>query len=74
MARRRVHSAIQYDALGRLGQATLANGITAVYTWDAASQLTGITYKRADGSVLGDLTYGYDLAGVAPKRAAVSRR
>ncbi|MFL9906676.1 RHS repeat-associated core domain-containing protein [Paraburkholderia sp. RL17-337-BIB-A] len=52
-----------YDALGRRSQATLANGITATYTWDAASQLTGITYKRADGSVLGDLTYGYDLGG-----------
>ncbi|MFM0045469.1 RHS repeat-associated core domain-containing protein [Paraburkholderia sediminicola] len=52
-----------YDALGRLAQATLANGVTATYTWDAASQLTGITYKRSDGSVLGDLTYGYDLAG-----------
>ncbi len=52
-----------YDALGRRSQATLANGITAVYAWDAASQLTGIMYKRADGSVLGDLTYGYDLGG-----------
>jgi RHS repeat-associated protein len=52
-----------YDALGRRSQATYANGITAAYTWDAASQLTGITYKRADGSLLGDLTYGYDLAG-----------
>ncbi|MFM0309233.1 DUF6531 domain-containing protein [Paraburkholderia sp. RL17-383-BIF-A] len=52
-----------YDPLGRLGQATFANGIVAAYTWDPASQLTGITYRRADGSVLGDLTYGYDLAG-----------
>jgi len=52
-----------YDALGRPTQATFANGIAAIYAWDAASQLTGITYKRADGSVLGDLTYGYDLAG-----------
>ncbi|WP_144112977.1 RHS repeat-associated core domain-containing protein [Paraburkholderia sp. BCC1886] len=52
-----------YDALGRLVQATLANGITVTYAWDAASQLTGITYTRSDGSVLGDLTYGYDLAG-----------
>ena len=52
-----------YDALGRRSHATLANGITADYSWDAASQLTGITYKRADGSVLGDLAYGYDLAG-----------
>jgi len=52
-----------YDALGRRSQVTFANGITAIYAWDAASQLTGITYKRTDGSVLGDLTYGYDLAG-----------
>ncbi|WP_408328840.1 RHS repeat-associated core domain-containing protein [Paraburkholderia strydomiana] len=52
-----------YDALGRRTQVTFANGLTATYTWDAASQLTGIVYKRADGSVLGDLTYGYDLAG-----------
>ncbi|MDR6492494.1 RHS repeat-associated protein [Paraburkholderia terricola] len=52
-----------YDALGRLSQATFANGLTASYTWDTASQLTGITFKRADGSVFGDLTYGYDLAG-----------
>jgi RHS repeat-associated protein len=52
-----------YDALGRRSQATLANGITADYAWDAASELTGITYRRSDGSVLGDLTYGYDQAG-----------
>ncbi|MFM0080388.1 DUF6531 domain-containing protein [Paraburkholderia sediminicola] len=53
----------RYDALGRRSQTTLANGIAATYAWDAASQLTGITYTRADGSVLGDLTYGYDLGG-----------
>ncbi|SIT35471.1 YD repeat protein (fragment) [Paraburkholderia ribeironis] len=52
-----------YDALGRRSQTIFANGITAIYNWDAASQLTGISYKRADGSVLGNLTYGYDLAG-----------
>ena len=52
-----------YDALGRRSQETFANGITAIYAWDAASQLTGITYKRADGGFLGDLTYGYDAAG-----------
>jgi RHS repeat-associated protein len=55
--------AYSYDALGRRKHSTLANGITADYTWDAASQLTGITYQRADGSVLGELKYGYDLAG-----------
>jgi YD repeat-containing protein len=58
-----------YDALGRLSQSESGNGIIATYSWDAASQLTGITYKRADGSVLGDLTYGYDLAGRRTKAA-----
>jgi RHS repeat-associated protein len=40
---------------------TLPNGITAAYNYDHASQLTGLTY--ANGStLLGNLTYGYDLA------------
>jgi YD repeat-containing protein len=50
-----------YDAAGRRISAALPGGITAAYTWDAASQLTGITY--ASGTTIGDLTYGYDLAG-----------
>jgi RHS repeat-associated protein len=54
--------AFGYDAAGRRISATLPDGITAAYTWDAASQLTGITYANG-ATTLGDLTYGYDLAG-----------
>ncbi|MFL9951740.1 RHS repeat protein, partial [Paraburkholderia agricolaris] len=52
-----------YDALGRRSKATLGNGIAIAYTWDAASQLTGITYGRSDGTTIGTLTYTYDAAG-----------
>ncbi|WP_244305874.1 DUF6531 domain-containing protein [Paraburkholderia lacunae] len=52
-----------YDTLGRRSKATLGNGIAIAYTWDAASQLTGITYSRSDGATLGTLTYAYDAAG-----------
>ncbi|MCH8623092.1 RHS repeat-associated core domain-containing protein, partial [Undibacterium sp. TS12] len=40
-----------------------ANGIVQDYSYDDASQLTGITYKKADNSPIGDLTYGYDDGG-----------
>ncbi|MFL9888798.1 RHS repeat-associated core domain-containing protein [Paraburkholderia agricolaris] len=52
-----------YDALGRRSKATLGNGIAIAYTWDAAGQLTGITYGRSDGTTIGTLTYTYDAAG-----------
>jgi YD repeat-containing protein len=47
---------------------TLPNGITASYSYDSASQLTGIVYQ---GIALGtqNLTYSYDLAG---RRVGVS--
>src|SRR4051794_29286610 len=40
----------------------LPGGITASYTWDAASQLDGITYANGT-TTLGTLTYACDLAG-----------
>ena len=43
--------------------------IRAATTWDNASQLTSLTYKKADGSLIGDLGYTYDLAG---QRTAIS--
>jgi RHS repeat-associated protein len=55
--------AYQYDDANRLTQKTLPNGVTVNYGYDAASQLTGIVYKQVDGSVIGDLSYGYDAAG-----------
>lgn len=42
---------------------TLPNGIVAAYAYDAASQLTGITYTRADASLIGDLLYSYNALG-----------
>ncbi len=41
---------------------TLPNGVTLNYGYDAASQLTGITYTLG-ANTLGNLTYTYDLAG-----------
>jgi RHS repeat-associated protein len=52
-----------YDAADRRTQMKLMNGQTVHYTYDDASQLTAITYKEADGTIIGDLTYSYDQAG-----------
>ena len=54
--------AYTYDAASRRTAATLPNGITATYTYDKASELTGISYTNGS-TVLGTLTYTYDLAG-----------
>ena len=53
---------LDYDEAGRRKSLALPNGITVLYGYDAASQLTSLTYKRG-GTTLGDLTYTYDLAG-----------
>jgi RHS repeat-associated protein len=52
-----------YDAASRRTTLTLANGITVTYGYDNANQLSSIEYRDASNAVLGDLTYGYDLAG-----------
>lgn len=52
-----------YDGANRRTQTKLANGVTIANTFDAASQLTGVTYTGPTGSTLGTLTYGYDAAG-----------
>jgi RHS repeat-associated protein len=52
-----------YDAASRRTTLTLANGVTLTYGYDSANQLTGITYRDGASTLLGDLTYGYDLAG-----------
>lgn len=55
------------DADGRRQSVTLPNGVSMNYGYDVASQLTGITYKLG-ANTLGNLIYGYDLAG---RRTAV---
>jgi RHS repeat-associated protein len=51
-----------YDNDSRRTSLTLPNGVSMNYTYDAASQLSGITYKNGS-TTLGNLTYAYDLAG-----------
>src|SRR5712664_2432649 len=51
-----------YDNDSRRSSLTLPNGVSMNYSYDAASQLTGITYKNGS-TTLGNLTYAYDLAG-----------
>ncbi len=46
-----------------LSSLTLPNNILVEYAYDAASRLTGITYKQNGTTVLGNLTYEYDKAG-----------
>jgi YD repeat-containing protein len=55
-------AAFTYDASGRRTTLTLPNAITTTYSYDGASELTGMSYQLGASS-LGDLAYGYDLAG-----------
>jgi RHS repeat-associated protein len=48
-----------YDQLDRRAGMTLPNGISTAYSYDAAGRLTGMKYSKG-GTVLRDLTYGYD--------------
>jgi len=52
-----------YDNANRRTVTTLANGATINYAYDSANQLTGITYKKADTTTIGDLSYTYDNVG-----------
>jgi RHS repeat-associated protein len=51
-----------YDNADRRTVLTLPNGVTVESAYDAASQLTGLTYKLGSNT-LGDLTYTHDVAG-----------
>src|SRR5213594_4270162 len=51
-----------YDDAGRRTSHALPNGIVTEYNYDAASRLTGLTYKLG-GNTLGTLTYDYNAAG-----------
>ncbi|SMF56459.1 RHS repeat-associated core domain-containing protein [Pseudogulbenkiania subflava] len=53
---------LSYDVAGRPATLTLPNGIVATYTYDTANQLTGLSYAQGS-TVVGDLSYGYDVAG-----------
>jgi RHS repeat-associated protein len=51
-----------YDIASRRTSMTLPNGVATTYSYDTASELTGLTYKLGS-TTLGALTYGYDARG-----------
>jgi len=55
-------ASLAYDGAGRPRTVTLPDGIVETYSYDDASELTGITYTSGS-TTLGDLFYGYDQAG-----------
>jgi len=56
-----------YDGAGRPKTLTLPDGIVQTYGYDDANDLTSISFTKGT-TTLGDLAYGYDLAG---RRTAV---
>jgi RHS repeat-associated protein len=52
-----------YDDANRPSSLRLPNNLLVEYAYDRGSQLTGLTFKK-DGAVVGDLSYGYDAAGL----------
>jgi YD repeat-containing protein len=50
------------DAAGRRTSVTLPNGVVIEYTYDAASRVTGLAYRK-NTTTLGTLSYTYDAAG-----------
>jgi YD repeat-containing protein len=53
---------ITYDSADRRSVLTLPDGVTATYTYDAGSHLTGLSYQLG-GTAIGDLIYTYDALG-----------
>jgi RHS repeat-associated protein len=53
---------LTYDNANRRSTLTLPNGIVVSYGYNDASRVTSLTYTSGS-TVLGDLTYVYDLAG-----------
>jgi RHS repeat-associated protein len=51
-----------YDNANRRSLLTLPNGVTATYTYDNNSRITGISYQLG-GSSIGNLNYSYDQLG-----------
>ena len=64
---------IACDAAGRRTGLTLPTGTSVTYAYDAASQLTSLTYKQG-ATTIGDLTYTYDAAGNRLKQGGLFAR
>jgi RHS repeat-associated protein len=51
-----------YDNANRMTQSVMGNGVAKNFVYDAASQLSSITFKKGT-TTIGDLTYSYDNGG-----------
>ena len=60
--------AFGYDNVNRRATLTLPNGVTATYSYDLRSKVTGITYQLGRNTI-GNLAYTYDASG---RRVTVS--
>src|SRR5213082_2417682 len=54
---------LDYFITGQLQRRTLPNRFSTRYEYDDTGRVTRLVYERLVGAVLGDLTYGYDMAG-----------
>ncbi len=54
---------LDYFITGQLQRRTLPNRFSTRYEYDDTGRVTRLVYERMIGAVLGDLTYGYDMAG-----------
>jgi len=61
-----------WDAAGRLTSKTLPDGTTLTSSFDSASQLKQMEYRRSDGSLIERLTYEHDARGSITSRASLN--
>jgi len=54
---------LDYFITGQLQRRTLPNRFSTRYEYDDTGRVTRLVYERMAGAALGDLTYGYDMAG-----------
>lgn len=64
---------IAYDIAGRRTSLTLPNTNSIVYAYNAASELTSLTYKQG-ATTLGDLAYTYEATGNRIKTGGIFAR
>jgi RHS repeat-associated protein len=50
-----------YDLSGRLTERTLGNGVNSTYQYDKSNRVTAIVTKGADGEVISDYAYAFDV-------------
>ena len=58
-----------YDAVGRLAQRVLPNGMRITYQYDAADRVTSIAYTKPDNTTVETITYSHDAVGQRSLRA-----